>query len=398
MLTARGGATVGAGLLAAAGAWILSLPELAAAGTGIIAVVLACLVWTWRPIGARPVVSRTVTPDALAAGGVATVEVTIRAPRRTGAVLITERVDDGRRLNVWAPPLRPDGPRDGRGDGRARSGGEVVARGAFPLPMPRRGIVTLGPLEVRRLDPLGLTSRKIAIGPVTTVTVWPRQVPAPPTPLSRSPLSGGAIEPLSDASTPRWLHRGEEEPDGLRAYVPGDELRRVHWTASARGRGLMVRTTLPIGRPMPLVVLDDRTSSHLGDSFELALVAVASILGEPGDPRPTTRVRLLSGGRTVTGLDALHLLTAAELVDPQPTSRRDSVADQHEHAGNWPEDSDLVVTGPVGDVREALDRRHGQPIVLRADPEAAQGARALALEEELAHWLDLAQRPTRAPR
>ena len=60
--------------------------------------------------------------------------------------------------------------------------------------------------------------------------------------------------------------------------MEGDELRLVHWTASARGRGLLVRTFDNDTDLAPTVLLDDRAEVHSGESFELALVTAASLV------------------------------------------------------------------------------------------------------------------------
>jgi hypothetical protein len=229
------------------------------------------------------------------------------------------------------------------------------------------------------VDPLGLVSRRVGTGEGCSVTVWPLQVAAPPAPLTHSSVGGSITERLSPAGGDRWRHRTEEEPDGLRPYVAGDELRKIHWTASSRGRGLLVRSTSPVGRPMPLVVVDDRASSHTEDSFELALVAAASILGRVGDPRPLTRLRLLSDPEVHTGRAALDALAAAKPWQDPP------------ELVEWPDDSDVVIAGPVADLA-AHGIGRGRPRVLRVDPSerAVPAGDAVSDLESLVHWPDLA--------
>ena len=72
--------------------------------------------------------------------------------------------------------------------------------------------------------------------------------------------------------------------DSLRAYVVGDELRRVHWRSSAKVGELMVREQLDTAEPTIVVLLDDRASAHpdvragVAESFESACEAAASIV------------------------------------------------------------------------------------------------------------------------
>ncbi len=369
MLTPRGWAAALCGLTCAVSAWLLSLPELVASGAAILVVVLCSLVWVWRPAGAQPELHRRVTPVSLMAGGVATVELSIHAPRRTSTLLLTEHVDDGRRLHVWAPPLRA-GQR---------------SRGSFPLALAQRGVVRLGPLEVRRLDALGLASRRLAVGPSTSVNVWPRQVGAPRA--GFAPGYGTATLSDTAVAAQRWRPGGDEEFDGLRAYVAGDELRRVHWTASARGRGLMVRLSHPVGQSRPSLVVDDRASSHTPESFELMLCCVASIIGPVGDERLPVRVRLLSATHAHSGVDALNSLAAAQ-------------RDQAAHAvTDWGSDTDIVVTGATASVEGVSERvRILRVDPLGVDPLGPPGASVLTDMAAIAHWPSLLATAVGTPR
>jgi uncharacterized protein (DUF58 family) len=66
-----------------------------------------------------------------------------------------------------------------------------------------------------------------------------------------------------------------------RAYRDGDELRRVHWRSTARYGTLMVRREEQRWRNRATVLLDTRTSAHLGNgaasSFEAAVSTAASV-------------------------------------------------------------------------------------------------------------------------
>ena len=63
----------------------------------------------------------------------------------------------------------------------------------------------------------------------------------------------------------------------LREYVRGDDLRRVHWKATAHVGDLMVREQVDPVRPDTTIVLDGRRTVLDADSFELAVEVVASI-------------------------------------------------------------------------------------------------------------------------
>ena len=97
----------------------------------------------------------------------------------------------------------------------------------------RRGRWPLGPLLAAYTDPLGLARTQGVLNDEVEIAVWPLTVPidSPGTPGSAglSPTRSGAAEP-------------SDEDSSLRAYQPGDDLRRVHWASAARHNQLMVRS------------------------------------------------------------------------------------------------------------------------------------------------------------
>ncbi|HZX06353.1 DUF58 domain-containing protein, partial [Kribbella sp.] len=72
--------------------------------------------------------------------------------------------------------------------------------------------------------------------------------------------------------------RGSIDLRRLREYVPGDEVRHVHWKASARAGRLMVREYVDPDQPRLQVLLDTRTSVLTADQFDTAVSVAASIL------------------------------------------------------------------------------------------------------------------------
>jgi uncharacterized protein (DUF58 family) len=97
-----------------------------------------------------------------------------------------------------------------------------------------RGQFTLGPLTIIGGDPFGLYQVTRRIGATSQVLVYPAAAPlfnfAPPTGV----LSGG------DARRQRAAFVTTNAA-GVREYVPGDSLNRVHWRTSARKGKLMVK-------------------------------------------------------------------------------------------------------------------------------------------------------------
>jgi uncharacterized protein (DUF58 family) len=72
-----------------------------------------------------------------------------------------------------------------------------------------------------------------------------------------------------------------EDDQSIREYRDGDDLRRIHWPATARVGELMVRQEDRPARRRAVLLLDSRAEGHDGDgldsSFEWAVEAAASI-------------------------------------------------------------------------------------------------------------------------
>ena len=113
--------------------------------------------------------------------------------------------------------------------------------------------------------------------------------------------SGGRIDDLlvSTSHNLRAADRGEDFAS-LRGYVPGDDLRKVHWPTSARRGTLMVRKNDEARQPRCTLVLDVRAQVHDDETLERAISAAASIL--------TAAIRNGDEARLVTtsGLDSLN--------------------------------------------------------------------------------------------
>ncbi|SNS95505.1 Protein of unknown function DUF58 [Micrococcales bacterium KH10] len=114
----------------------------------------------------------------------------------------------------------------------SRSGWQASYR-VTPL---ARGLWPLGPLKFRFTDVMGLITTRVIHREVTNLVVRPRVIHLEHT----APRSAGIA---SDRITERAI--GSLLPDSddalLREYVPGDDVRRVHWPTTARRSTLMVK-------------------------------------------------------------------------------------------------------------------------------------------------------------
>jgi hypothetical protein len=167
--------------------------------------------------------------------------------------------------------------------------GEVVHRYAVPslaggagheenftVRTQRRGVIAVGPATTRRGDPLALFSRDVQWTGVTEILVRPPMVPV-------ASLGAGLLRDLEGVETDA-ISQSDLAFHALREYVPGDDLRHVHWRSSAKAMGaggenqLLVRQYLDTRRSHATIVVDDRSASYAdADDFETAMSVAASI-------------------------------------------------------------------------------------------------------------------------
>lgn len=140
----------------------------------------------------------------------------------------------------------------------------------YQIPTRRRGLLAVGPLRLQRYGLAGMARRTDAVGEVEEVRVLPRPVRVNGLLPGRRRAAAGAEERVEHGGT---------DLVGLHEYVPGDDLRRLHWATSARTGTLMVRDDADPAEPHLLVLLDDRVASYplSSDDFEDA-VEMASAL------------------------------------------------------------------------------------------------------------------------
>ena len=184
----------------------------------------------------------------------------------------------------------------------AGDGGSV--HGAYRLPTTRRGVLDLGPIRIDDVDGLGLARKRHDIDTRVRLIVHPPIEAVPPirVPAGDDPLLGEELR--------QSLGLSDEEFDGLRPYVPGDDLRKIHWPSSARGDELQVRQFRPPRHGRLSVVIDTRppgdTALALDRTTSIAGSVAASVLSA-GD---ATRIETTDGRSTplVSGQSQLDSL------------------------------------------------------------------------------------------
>ena len=252
-MTPTGRATLVAGIVIVLAGLAVGYPTVTAMGATLVAAVLIALILVGRP----PDMSceRRVRPDRVTAGESAIAELTItnHGRRTNGASRGSERFGNGH-LTIEIPALDP---------------GESITI-SNEIHAERRGVFDVGPLTVRRGDPIGLARRGDIDSGLSQLVVHPRIHDVSPFPAGiRRDLEG--------------LPSGEAAEGGitfanLRDYVPGDDLRLVHWRSSARIGKLMVRHNVDVHRPRTSVILDTSGVLYTEETFEDAVRAAASIV------------------------------------------------------------------------------------------------------------------------
>jgi len=234
----------------------------------------------------------------------------------------------------------------------------VPARGANQISyevVPRaRGDFRFGDLSVRALGPWGLAARQWKVPLSAPVRVYPD--------LRDLGRLAGAREAAPGRPRPGLSSEGREF-EGLRPHLPGDDVRRVDWKATARRGAPVVRELGPersqtvwllvdCGRSLAARLPDGRASL---DGAVDACLALARAAARGGD-----RVGLLAFGAEVRAL-----------VPPRRgTGQLGPIAAALHALESRPEESD--VAGAL-DVLEAHQRRRALVVLLTdvADPDGA---------------------------
>lgn len=323
------------GLLLVVAGRLLHWREVVVLGTAGLLLVLLCLPWLVGRTRVR--VDLELDPQRVVAGQ--SVVAALKVTNVGGSRLRSVRLD----LPVGEGVYRYDLP--------------GLAAGAtheedFTIRTERRGVIPVGPATIRRGDPLGVASRDLTWAGVTEVLVRPPMV-------ALDSLGAGLLRDLEGVSTDA-ISQSDLAFHALREYVPGDDLRHVHWRSSAKAAGsgavggsnLLVRQYLDTRRSHATIVVDDdadawRDAGADGD-FETAMSVVASIVVRAILDEFETSVvvgpQVSSGG---DGNRALDTLCRAGLGQGTP-DRSGLVAGARSAARAAPDTSLLFLLGGVG--------------------------------------------------
>jgi uncharacterized protein (DUF58 family) len=255
-----------------------------------------------------------VTLGAVAAGAVvAAIGVAGRRPHvEVVRELLPDRVERGGRAGLLLRVHNPGTRRqtgftavDRVGPDRVRVAVRPLPAGSEQsylneLPTGRRGRHEVGPLTLLRADALGLGRSEVFLGDTSTLWVYPRTHPV-------SVVAGGLPLHHHDGEATETSPRGSLDIREVRPYQPGDEVRHLHWKATARTGTLMIRDYADPHQPRFTVLLDDRRAIP-GPEFEEAVELAASLVVAAAGA--DHRCRLVTPGGTdvgtTSGSDAVH--------------------------------------------------------------------------------------------
>lgn len=176
----------------------------------------------------------------------------------------------------------------------------------------RRGVFREVEVEVRSAGPLGLVwwRRHLSVELVAALEVGPKPVPMS---VAETARAGG-----SGADAAFRGRSGHELVRSVRDYAAGDPLRLVHWSATARAGGLIVKEMEDPELPRLAIVVDLRGSATAAE--EAASRAAGLAQAALRDGVPVTLLTVERGGPTIgpvtTAVEAGRRLARAVAGEP----------------------------------------------------------------------------------
>jgi len=275
-----------------------------------------------------------------------------------------------------------------------KGGGSYTDR--VRTPCYRRGLFTVGPVQIESWDPLGLFRLRRRFSHEEQVLVYPATVPLPHLHLPLSHLPG-------DEAVRRETQQLTPLAASVREYMQGDGLNRIHWPTTARTGKLMVKefdqglsTSLWL-----LLDLEERVQVEEGEdtSDDLGVTIAASVaqrylsldvpvgLSAHGDghylirpdPSPTHLHRILEALARAKAQGTVPLAEAINQAEPYLSRYNTLLVITPSTEGDWP--MALV----------SLSQRGVSVVVVIVDPQSYGAPRdALALHD----WLTSLGIPT----
>jgi uncharacterized protein (DUF58 family) len=237
---------------------LLGTDGLMQVGFGLVFVVLAAVVVV-RLGGHELAVDRDVSPQRVRTEQPVTVSLTLtnNGSARAPLLMLEERLPSGLSRNPRFTLM-----------GLEVGGSRTITYEVRP---PKRGRYEVGPLEVTLADPFGLARARSSDVVTATFLVHPR--------IDRLGLARDLGHHRSLAVSAIRQPSGSRGEDfyTLREYVEGDDLRKIHWTSTAKRGKYMIRQEEIPWHTRLTIVIDDRAAAHCAPSFERTVEASASL-------------------------------------------------------------------------------------------------------------------------
>lgn len=325
MLTRSGlGASIAAVVLVICGLW-WRYEELVVAGVAV-AVAVTLAIWSARA-SQRVEVTRAVAAPRVARGDpIRAVYRAVNPSRRRVAPMTIVDECDGQQVRVDLPSIAADDRTEGVG----------------LIPTRRRGVFTIGPWLIERVDPFGLSvGRRVSVAR-SPIIVHPRIYA----------LGGpyGAMHTVEDEAVVRSA--ASDPLSGfvsLREYVDGDDPRLIHWPTSARLGTLMLREHVELRRPEFTVVLDAVETVATADDFEEMVDVAASVAVHALSSGVTVRLRTTAREFPGSPRPLDRETQVLDLLTPVRQCERDqSFALAEVFHGGVDHTTIVLVTGPTG--------------------------------------------------
>jgi uncharacterized protein (DUF58 family) len=225
--------------------------------------IVGVLIFSWA-IGRRPLPlegTRSLARARLREGEQIVMEVTLTARRKLSTFILEERLPSLLGQNARLPVASLDA-------------GESASQ-TYSLMAWRRGVYELGPLCARWGDPFGLTEREVTLAEPFELLVHPTVEELQDRSLTRL-WEDPPIRPPKSKPWPSGM-----EFYGMRAYAPGDDIRKIVWRAYGRTGQLMVRESEQGITDKTMIVLDQDRKHHstgvISESFEMGVRVAASL-------------------------------------------------------------------------------------------------------------------------
>lgn len=171
----------------------------------------------------------------------------------------------------------------------------------------RRGVLTVGPVLIRRGDAFGLIRNEHLAAPGQRLYIHPHAVALPP-------IEAGITRDLEGSPTSDIVD-DDLSFYGLRDYQPGDDVRNIHWLSTAKAGHAMVRQ----------YQATKRTDASLSIALDPSLYADENEFEEAVRVHASLGLQCLNQGRDLTittsrqsfsATDGVHFLDQCSLLEP----------------------------------------------------------------------------------